>query len=81
MSGLRRSKSGAYSARKSIPKDVGEDYARLYGASWEAKFSAPAEVKPREAKFRFNEWLAEVENRVNANRAAMNGQGQSLSTR
>jgi hypothetical protein len=81
MSSLRRSKSGAYSARKGIPKDVREDYARLYGASWEAKFFAPAEVKPGEAKSRFNEWLAEVENRSSAIRAPKNGQGQSLSRR
>lgn len=38
-------------------------------------------MKPREAKFRFNERLAEVENRVNAIRAAMNWQGKSLSRR
>ena len=46
MAALNRSKSGAYTARKGIPKDVQEEYARLYGHRWEAKLTLPARLRP-----------------------------------
>jgi hypothetical protein len=45
MVALRRLKSGAYAGRKAIPKDVRDDYERLYGQRWEAKFSLPAAIR------------------------------------
>jgi hypothetical protein len=63
---LKRSPSGAYVARKSIPKDVRDTYERLYGQRWEAKFSLPALTRPQDAKARFAAWLAEIEERITA---------------
>ena len=77
---LKRTKSG-YQARKGIPKDVRMDYQRLYGAGWEAKFLAPPTWRQPEAKARFNEWLAEVETRIQTIRAQRTGEGQQLTTR
>jgi hypothetical protein len=57
MTSLKRSKSGSYTARKGIPKDVRAEYQRLYGPGWEEQFHAPAGVPPAEAKARFNDWL------------------------
>jgi hypothetical protein len=58
---------------------VGEEYARLYGPSLEAKFSAPASTKAHLAKQLFGEWLAEVEARIAAIRAQRTGEGIALS--
>lgn len=73
--------SGAYRARKRLPRDVGEEYARLYGPSHEAKFTVPASTKPHLAKQLFSEWLAEVEGRIAAIQAQRNGEGMSLTPR
>jgi integrase len=78
MASLTRLKSGAYTARKGIPKDVREEYKRRHGQEWEARFSAPASTPLPQAKTRFNEWLAEIESRVGAIRAANEGEGRSL---
>jgi len=75
---VRSKKSGEYTARKGIPKDVRETYARLYGPSWEVLFKLPAGTPTHEAKTRHAEWLAEVETRFAALRAVANGQGQPL---
>ena len=63
---MKRAKSGAYSARKAIPKDAQDEYNRLYGHRWEAKFSLPASTDRREAKAKYAEWLSTVEVRINA---------------
>ena len=39
MAALVRSKNGEYIARKAIPKDVQEAYARLCGVRWEAQLT------------------------------------------
>src|SRR5262249_13498158 len=77
----RRSRSGSVKARKVIPRDVREDYARLYGVSSEAKPTVPAGTPVHEAKIRASEFLAEVETRIATIRAAQKGEGQSLSQR
>jgi integrase len=77
----RRSKSGSVKARKVIPRDVREDYARLYGVSSEAKLTVPAGTPVHEAKIRASEFLADVETRIATIRAAQKGEGQSLSQR
>ena len=45
MASARRSKSGSITVRKGIPKDVREEYARLYGPGWEAKLTVPAAAR------------------------------------
>lgn len=60
MAALVRSKNGEYTARKAIPKDVQEAYARLYGVRWEAQLKLPAGTSSHDAKARLGEWLAEV---------------------
>ena len=69
MAALNRSKSGAYTARKGIPKDVQGKYERLYGYRWEAKLTLPASLKPAEAKAQYAEWLTEVERRIDTIRS------------
>jgi hypothetical protein len=67
---LSRSTTGAYVARKVIPKDVKSDYAARYGMAWEEKFHLGPSVSPHEAKARFGEWLADIETRIGKLRAA-----------
>jgi integrase len=78
---LRRSNSGAFTARKGIPKDVRDEHQRLYGQGWEVQFHAEAGTPLSEAKARFNDWLAEHEVRIKAIRAGQKGQGQPLTQR
>jgi hypothetical protein len=78
---LKRRKSGGYAARKVIPKDVRKEYAALYGMNWEEKLNIPAGTSPHEARVRHCEWLAEIETRIAAVRAAKTGEGQPLTRR
>ena len=75
------SKSRSIVVRKGIPKDVRAEYERLYGQKWEAKLTLPAGTKPQEVKVRTGEFMAEVERRIEAIRAAKRGEGQSLTQR
>ena len=75
----RRTKSQTWVARKAIPKDVQDDYARLHSHRWEAKITLPATLLPREAKARAAAWAAGIEQRIEAIRASQRGEGQSLS--
>jgi hypothetical protein len=77
MVALRRTKTGLV-ARKGIPVDVREPYARLYGVGWEAKLKLPADISKHEAKARHGEWLADVEMRIAALRATAKGEGQPV---
>jgi hypothetical protein len=79
MVSLSQNNSGKYTARKRIPDDVRDEYGRLYGASYEAKFTAPADTKRRDAERQFHEWQAEVDTRVAAIRARRTGEGIPLS--
>jgi hypothetical protein len=79
MAALTRAKSGAYSARKGIPKDVQDEYERLYGYRWEAKLTLPAALTQAEAKAKYGEWISEIETRIDTIRSHRNGGGQSLS--
>src|ERR1700680_2497417 len=78
MVALVQSKNGEFVARKGIPADVREPYARLYGVKWEEKLKLPAGTSKHEAKKRFGEWSAEVETRIAALRATAKGEGQPL---
>jgi hypothetical protein len=66
MVALTRSKSAEFVARKAIPADVRDAYARLYNVRWEAQLNLPANTSKHEAKTRHGEWLAEVETRIAA---------------
>ncbi|WP_354133595.1 tyrosine-type recombinase/integrase [Bradyrhizobium sp. S3.9.1] len=70
MTKLNRTRTGAYVARKGIPKDVRPDYAARYGMAWEEKFYLEPSASEHEAKARFGEWLADVETRIARLRAA-----------
>jgi integrase len=70
MTKLNRTSTGAYVARKGIPKDVRPDYAARYGMAWEEKFYLEPTVSEHEAKARFGEWLADIETRIGRLRAA-----------
>ena len=61
---LQRTKTGTWKGRKTIPADVRDTYAKLYGQRWEAIQTLPAELSPGEAKAAHAEWVAEVEERI-----------------
>jgi integrase len=70
--------SGGFYARKRIPEDVREEYARLYGMSAEERLS----IKPTDAsgaRREAQEWGAEIDTRFGNIRAARTDNGQPLS--
>jgi len=78
MASLTQDSRGNYKARKRLPDDVRDEYGRLYGARYEAKFFAPKTTKTHEAKRLYGDWLAEVEGRIGAIRAERDGSGRTL---
>lgn len=78
---LVRKKSGTYHARKVIPTDVRDAYARLYGVKWEAKLVLPASTAPVDAKKLYGEWFADIETRIATLRAEARGEGRPLTHR
>jgi hypothetical protein len=78
MVALSRATDGRWFARKGIPKDVREEYARLYGVRREAHLKLPADTARHEAKAQLGEWGAEIETRIATLRAKKNGAGQPL---
>jgi hypothetical protein len=79
MASLTQDTSG-FKARRKLPRDVREDYGRLYGQRHEVKFFLPASTAKVEARRQFNEWSAEVDGRILTIRAARDGTGQSLTS-
>jgi integrase len=78
MVALTRAADGRWFARKGIPADVREEYARLYGVRREAQLKLPADTERYEAKTQLGEWGAEIETRIATLRAKKNGAGQPL---
>jgi integrase len=78
MVALNRAADGRWVARKGIPEDVRDEYARLYGYKREAPLKLPAGTPRHEAKTRLAEWEAEIETRIATLRAKKNGEGQPL---
>ncbi|WP_130229366.1 hypothetical protein [Bradyrhizobium sp. Leo121] len=78
MVALGRAADGRWFARKGVPEDVREEYARLYGVRREAHLKLPADTPRHEAKARLGEWEAEIETRIATLRAQRNGEGQPL---
>ena len=75
---LLRDARGNYVARKRLPDDVKEEYGRQYGACSEAKKTWPASTERKLVERLFHEWLADVEARIAAIKAAMKGEGVPL---
>jgi integrase len=78
MVSLGRAPDKRWFARKGIPKDIREDYARLYGVRREAHLKLPADTPRHEAKVRLGEWEAEVETRIATLRSQRKGEGRPL---
>jgi integrase len=78
MPALRRDTNGNFVSRKRLPDDVREEYGRLHGAHWEAKFSAPASDGLIVATQKFRDWETNVASRIAAIRAAQRGDGFDL---
>jgi hypothetical protein len=74
----RVTKSRSIVTRKGIPKDVRDEYQRLYGRRWEAKPFLPAGTK--NPKVPISEFTAMVETQIAAIRGTA-GRGQSLTQR
>ncbi len=55
MVSLRLDSRGNFIARKRLPDDVREEYGKLYGARFEAKFSARASLGKQSAQQKFHE--------------------------
>jgi hypothetical protein len=75
---LSRAKDNRWFARKGIPEDIREEYARLYRVKREAHLKLPADTPRHEAKARLGEWEAEVETRIATLRAKARGEGRPL---
>jgi hypothetical protein len=74
---LSPNKSGGFTARKRLPKDVQTDYERLYGIRWEERFNSES-VPFALAKAKHREWLSEIEGRIANIRAEKSGDGRTL---
>lgn len=81
MTGLRRAKNGDWFSRKAIPDDVRDAYQTAYGIRREERFRLSTDKSPGEAKAAFAEWLADIEGRISALRAAVAGKALELSHR
>jgi integrase len=75
---LTPNKSGGFTARKRIPADVQDDYARLFeGVRWEERFnSGPVSFTLARAQHR--EWETKIETRITNIRAERRGEGRTL---
>jgi integrase len=71
-------KTGTWFARKGLPKDVRAAYQKLYGRGHEELFRAPASESLTRAKARLGAWEAQIENRIAALRAEVQGQSRDL---
>ena len=81
MVALRGSKTNGFTARKAIPADVRNEYARLYRVAWEEKLRIAAGTSLHDAKAQCAEWISEIENRIATLRAVAAGDGQPLNKR
>jgi len=66
-------------ARKRIPADVRDEYARLYGKRAEERFTTTAAII--EARREWHEWQAAIDGRIANIRAARRGDGITLTRR
>ena len=74
---LAPSAKGGFIARKVIPFDVRDQYARLYGQRTEERLhTGPMSLALARANHR--EWSSEIESRIANLRAERNGEGRTL---
>ena len=74
---LAPTNKGGFIARKVIPSDVRDEYAKLYGQRTEERLNTgPLPVSLARAKHR--EWSSEIEARIANIRAARKGEGRTL---
>jgi len=74
---LAPTNKGGFIARKVIPCDVRDEYAKLYGQRTEERLNTgPLPISLARAKHR--EWSSEVEARIANIRAARKGEGRTL---
>jgi integrase len=78
---MARTKSGSFKARKAIPADIRNEYARLYGKRREELFRAPPDISPSRAKALRAAWEEEIETRIETLRAQKRGDGHDLTQR
>lgn len=79
MAGLKRTKSGSYTSRKAIPKDVQDDYQAIYKKRYEEWFHALATCSLSTAKRLHSEWESEIERAIiETLRAKRRGDGHGL---
>jgi integrase len=78
MVALNRLADNRWFARKVIPVDVRDEYARLYAVKREVHLKLPADTPRAEAKVRLAEWVSEVETQIATLRAKRNGEGRPL---
>ena len=74
---LTPTKSGGWFARKRIPEDVQDAYAKLYGVHWEERLTL-GPMAPGKARASHRDWLNEIEARIANVRAERKGDGQTL---
>jgi len=72
MTSLKRKNNGDWFARKGIPADVRDSYKLAYGKSQEERFTRASSITASMAKVEFSDWLAEIEERINRLRNAIN---------
>ena len=74
---LASTNKGGFIARKVIPFDVRDEYAKLYGQRTEERLNTgPLPISLARAKHR--EWSSEIEARIANIRAARKGEGRTL---
>lgn len=81
MTSIRRAPNGDWFARKVVPADVREAYAKAFGAGREERFRRPADTPEAKAKAEFRDWDASICSRIDALRAATTGAAIGLTHR
>jgi integrase len=74
---LKRAARGGWIGRKFVPRDVADEYKKLYGLTEERFVCDPIDATKARAKHR--EWLSEIEARIANIRAERTGSGRTLS--
>ena len=75
---LTTNQDGSFSARKRIPEDVQDAYAKMYDVRWEERFNSGPALTAVVARAKHREWLSKIEARIASIRAERNGEGRTL---
>jgi integrase len=75
---LTSTAAGGWYARKRIPEDVQDAYAKLYGVAWEERWNSNGRMPAVMAQAKARDWLNEIEARINNIRAERKGEGRTL---